>query len=121
MFSLVVPGSLQELSGLFWRGSREIRGSLELQNGGLRSLGELWRGVLTTEMVILKFGSSLSSLVARKIAREVLTLVQGEFSDSTGTLHFQSGGLRALGEAWEAFSDKKVRCQVWSCLGVVLS
>ena len=69
----VAPGGVQ----LGPRRSQEVRGSLELQNGGLRALGEAWMMTFCLRRFPVKCGSFSVCLGRSRWLQEVSSWVQG--------------------------------------------
>jgi len=105
----VVPGGVE----LRPRRSLEVRGSPELQNGGLRALEEAWDDFLLEAFFCQVW--SFSVLLGRlQVAPGGVELRPRRSLEVRGSLELQNGGLRALGEAWDDFLIEAACCQVWS-------
>ena len=81
--------------------SQAIRGSLELENGGLRALGEAWKATFAWQ---LSCQAGLAAWCPWVVSRGVQGhwLEPGAFFGVGRSLELQNGSLRALGEAWKA-------------------
>ena len=95
-----------------WR-SQEVRGSLELQNGGLRGLEEAWDDFLLEAFSCQVW--SFSVLLRRvQVAPGGHELRPRRSLEVRGSLKLQNGGLIALEKAWDNFLLEAFSCQVWS-------
>ena len=95
------------------RRSQEVRGSPELQNGGLRALEEAWDDFLFEAFSCQ--ACSFSVLLGRlKLVPEGVELRPWRSLEVRGSPDLQNGGLRALEEAWDDFLLVAFFCQVWS-------
>ena len=102
--SQAAPGAIRLGPGV----SQEVTGSPELQNGGLRALGEAWTTNSRLRHFLVKSGRFLGPLVVSGRLR----LGAGgrrRQAGGAGNPKIQNGGLRALGEAWETSSRPSVR------------
>ena len=81
--------------------SQAVRGSLELENGGLRALGEAWKATFAWQ---LSCQAGLAAWCPGVVSRGVQGrwLEPGAFFGVGRSLELQNGSLRALGEAWKA-------------------
>ena len=112
------------------RRSQEVRGSPELQNGGLRALEEAWDDFLLEAFScqVCSFSVVLGRL---KLVPEGVELRPWRSLEVSGSPELHNGGLRALEEVWddfllEAFSVKFARFlwfwvvssfqKVWICV-----
>ena len=95
------------------RRSQEVRGSLELQNGGLRVLEEAWDDFLLEAFSCQV--CSFSVLLGRlKLVPEGVELRPWRSLEVRGRPELQNGGLRGLEEAWDDFLLEAFFCQVCS-------
>ena len=99
---LLLLGRLRVVSGgveLRPRRSLEVRGSPELQNGGLRALEEVWDDFLLEAFScqVWSFSVCLGRVLA--VAGSV-QLRPRRSEEIRGRIELQNGGLRALEEAW---------------------
>ena len=79
--------------------SLEVRGSPELQNGGLRALEEAWDDFLLEAFFCQVW--SFSVLLGRlQVAPGGIELRPGRSQDVRGSPGLQNGGVRALEDAW---------------------
>ena len=105
----MAPGGVQ----LRPRRSQEVRGSPELQNGGLRALEEAW-----DDFLIEAFSCQVwlfSVLGGRlQVAPGGVELRPRRSQEVRGFPELQNGSLRALEEAWEDVLIEAFSCQVWS-------
>ena len=100
------------------RRSQEVKGSPELQNGGLRALEEAWDDFLLEAFSCQV--CSFSVLLGRlKLVPEGVELRPWRSLEVRGSPELQNGGLRALEETWDDFLLEALFCQVWS-LSVLL-
>ena len=91
----VAPGGVE----LHPRRCQEVRGSPELQNGGLRALEEAWDDFLLEAFSCQV--CSFSVLLGRlRLVREGVELRSWRSWEVTGSSEFQNGCLRAMEEAW---------------------
>ena len=91
----------------------EVRGSPELQNGGLRALEEGWDDFLLEACSCQVW--SFSVLLGRvQVARRGDELRPRRSLEVRGRPRLQNGSLRALEEAWNDFLLEAFSCQVWS-------
>ena len=111
---VLCPGGPQLRS----RRSQEVRGSPELQNGGLRALEEAWDDVLL-EVFFCQVWSFSVFLGRLWVAPGGVELRPGRSKELRGSPDLLKGGLRALEEAWDDFLIEAFSCQVWS-LSVLL-
>ena len=82
-----------------WR-SLEVKGSPELQNGGLRALEEAWDDFLVEAFCWQVW--SFSVLLRRlQVAPGCVQLRPWRSLEVRGSPELQNGGLRALEEAWD--------------------
>ena len=93
---LVVPGGVE----LRPRRSQEVKGSPELQNGGLRALEEAWDDFLLEAFScqVCSFSVVLGRL---KLVPEGVELRPWRSLEVKGSPELQNGGLRALEEVWD--------------------
>ena len=90
-----------------------MKGSPELQNGGLRALEEPWDDFLLEAFFCQIW--SFSVLLGRLgVVPGGVKLRPLRSHEVRGSPELQNGGLRALGEAWDDFLIKASCCQVWS-------
>ena len=95
-----------------WR-SQEVRGSQELQNGGLRALEEAWDDFLLEAFFCQVW--LFSVLLGRLwVAPGGVDLRSWRSQEVKGSPELQNGGLKALEEAWDDFLLEAFFCQVWS-------
>ena len=91
----MVPGGVE----LRPQRSQEVRGSQELQNGGLRALEEAWDDFLLEAFFCQVWSFSL--LLGRlQVVPGGVELRPRRSQEVRGSPELQNGGLRALGEAW---------------------
>ena len=95
---LVAPGGVE----LRPRKSLEVRGSPELQNGGLKALEEAWDDFLL-EAFFCQVWSFSVLLGGLQVAPRRVELRPRRFLEFWGSPELQNGGLRALEEAWDEF------------------
>ena len=95
-----------------WR-SQKLRGSPELQNGGLRALEEAWDDFLLEAFScqVWSFSVCLGRVL---VAAGVIEQRPWRSQNLLGNPELQNGGLRALEEAWDDFLLEAFSCQVWS-------
>ena len=93
--------------------SLEVRGSPELQNGGLRALEEVWDDDLL-EAFSCQACSFFVVLVRLMLVPEGVELRPWRSLEVRGSPELQNGGLRALEEAWDDFLLEAFSCQVRS-------
>ena len=106
---LEAPGGIE----LHQRRSQQVRGSPELQNGGLRALEEAWHDFLLQAPSCQVW--SFSVLRGRvQVAVGGLELRPRRSREVRGSLEPQNGGLRALETACDNFLLEAVFCQIWS-------
>ena len=105
----VAPGAVK----LRPRRSQEVRGSPELQNGGLRALEEAWDDFLLEAFScqVCLFSVLLGRLT---LVPEGVELRPWRSLEVRGSPELQNGGLRALEEAWDDFLLEAFSCQVCS-------
>ena len=90
-----------------------MKGSPELQNGGLRAVEEALDDFLLEAFFCQV--ESFSVLLGRLwVAPGSVKLQPWRSPEVRGSPELQNGGLRALGEAWDDFLLEAVSCQVWS-------
>ena len=88
-----------------------MRGSPELQNGGLRALEEAWADFLLE--AFFRQVWSFSVLIGRLwLAPGGVDLRSWRSLEVKGSPELQNGGLRALEEAWDDFLLEAFFCQV---------
>ena len=107
--SQVAPGDVE----LRPRRSLEVRGSPELQNGGLRDLEEAWDDFLV-EAFSCQVCSFFVLLGRVQVVAGSLRLRPRRSLEARGSPELQNGGLRPLEEAWDDFLLEAFSCQVWS-------
>ena len=84
------------------RRSQEVKGSPELQNGGLRALEEAWDDFLL-EAFSCQVCSFFVVLGRLKLVPEGVELRPWRSLEVSGSPELQNGGLRGLEEAWDDF------------------
>ena len=88
-----------------------MKGSPELQNGGLRALEEAWDDFLLEAFSCQVW--SFSVLLGRlQVAPGGVELRPRRSQEVRGSPELQNGGLRALEEAWDDFLLEAFFCQV---------
>ena len=88
-----------------------MKGSPELQNGGLRALEEAWDDFLLEAFFCQVW--SFSVLLGRLwVAPGGVELRPWRSQEVRGSPELQNGGLRALEEAWDDFLLEAFFCQV---------
>ena len=92
----VAPGGVE----LRPRRSHEVRGSLELQNGGLRALEEAWMTTFRLRRYPVKSGHFLCLFGRVQGWLREVWQDQEHSQEVRGSPELQNGGLRALEEAW---------------------
>ena len=97
------------------RRSLEVKGSPELQNGGLRALEEA-RDDFLLETFSCQVCSFFVLLGRLKLAPGGVALRPWRSLEVRGSPELQNGGLRALEEAWVDFLLEAFSCQVCSFL-----
>jgi len=105
----VVPGGVE----LRPRRSLEVKGSPELQNGGLRALEEAWDDFLLEAFSCQVW--SFSVLLGRfQMVPGGVELRPRRSLEVRGSPELQNADLRALEEALDDFLLEAFSCQVWS-------
>jgi hypothetical protein len=105
----VVPGGVE----LRPRRSLEVRGSPELQNGGLRALEEAWDDFLLEAFSCQVW--SFSALLGRlKVVPGGVEVRPRRSLEVRGSPELQNGAPRALKELLDDFLLEAFSCQVWS-------
>ena len=96
-----------------WR-SQEVRGSLELQNGGLRALEEAW-----DDSPLEAFSCQVCSfsVVLGRLKLVGVELRPWKLEELKGRPELQNGGLRVLEEASDDLLLEACSCQVCSFFG----
>ena len=92
----MTPGGVK----LRLRRSQEVRGSLELHNGGLRALEEAWMTTSRLRHFPVKCGRFMCLFGRVQGWLREVWQGRGQSKEVQGSLELQNGGLRALEDAW---------------------